>query len=169
MAESYKYLGVHLDEKLNWKCNSEAVYKKGQSRLYFLRKLKSFNVCNKMLNMFYQSVVAGAFFFAAICWGSNIQARDSKKLNKLIRKAGSVLGTALEPLEVVVERRMLQKLMTIMDNEAHPLHSLLLEQRSVFSGRFIQLRCNKERYRKSYLPSAISLYNKSHTRIFQLD
>ena len=29
------YLGVHLDRRLNWKCNTEAVYKKGQSRLFW--------------------------------------------------------------------------------------------------------------------------------------
>ena len=56
----------------------------------------------------WQSVLVSAIFFAAICWGSSIRASDSNTLNKLIQKAGSVLGTALEPLELVVERRMLQ-------------------------------------------------------------
>ena len=34
VMDEYKYLCVHLDNILNWKCNSDAVYKKGQSRLY---------------------------------------------------------------------------------------------------------------------------------------
>lgn len=58
--------------------------------------------------MFYQSVVASAIFSAVICWHSNNRASDTKRLNKLIKKAGSVLGTALEPMEMIVERRMLQ-------------------------------------------------------------
>ena len=38
------------------------------------------------------------------------QESDSKKLNRLIKKAAdSVLGTALEPLKLVVERGMLPK------------------------------------------------------------
>ena len=45
VLESYKYLGVHMNNKLDRK----AVYKKGQSRRYFLRKLRSINVCSKML------------------------------------------------------------------------------------------------------------------------
>ena len=77
VVEGYRYLGVHLDNRLDWKCNTEAVYRKGQSRLYFLRKLRSFNVCSKMLHIFYQSVVASAIFFAAICWGSSIRASDT--------------------------------------------------------------------------------------------
>ena len=73
----YKYLGVVIDNGLDWKSNTEAVYKKGMSRLYFLRKLRSFNVCSKMLEIFYQSVVASAIFFAVVCWGGSIRASDT--------------------------------------------------------------------------------------------
>ncbi|KAK3515147.1 hypothetical protein QTP70_007465 [Hemibagrus guttatus] len=34
IVEDYKYLGVHIDNKLDWTLNSTALYKKGQSRLY---------------------------------------------------------------------------------------------------------------------------------------
>ena len=37
----YKYLGIHLDYKLDWSANTDALYKKGQSRLNFLRRLRS--------------------------------------------------------------------------------------------------------------------------------
>ena len=43
----------------------------------------------------------------SICWGSSIRARDSKK-------AGSVLGTALE----LIFKRLLQKLLNIKANAA---------------------------------------------------
>ncbi|KAI3361608.1 hypothetical protein L3Q82_013746 [Scortum barcoo] len=33
-VEDYKYLGVVIDNRLDWKSNTEAVYKKGMSRLY---------------------------------------------------------------------------------------------------------------------------------------
>ena len=46
--EDYRYLAAHLDKRVDWTWNTEAV-RKGQSRLYFLRKLRSFNVCSKML------------------------------------------------------------------------------------------------------------------------
>ncbi|XP_062851515.1 bcl-2-like protein 11 [Trichomycterus rosablanca] len=58
---------------------------------------------------------------SAICWGSSIRAKDSKKLNKLIRKAGSVLGFALEPLELIIEQRIMHKLLNLcksLKNEA---------------------------------------------------
>ena len=105
-VEKYKYLRVVIDNRLDWKSNTEAVYKKGMSRLYFLRKLRSF----------YQSVVASAIFFAVMCWGSSIRASDTNRLDKIIKKAGSVLGLRQESFETMVERRMLNKLLSIMDN-----------------------------------------------------
>ncbi|KAI3360684.1 hypothetical protein L3Q82_002554 [Scortum barcoo] len=60
VVHTYKYLGVQLDDKLDWTANTDALCRKGQSRLYFLRRLASFNICKKMLQIFYQSVVASA-------------------------------------------------------------------------------------------------------------
>lgn len=36
-AEVNKYLIVHLERRLDCRLNSEGIYKKGQSKLYFLR------------------------------------------------------------------------------------------------------------------------------------
>ena len=71
VVQSYRYLGVHLDSKLDWSVNTDAVYRKGQSRLFFLRRLRSFDICGEMLHMFYQSVVASTIFYAAVCWGGS--------------------------------------------------------------------------------------------------
>ncbi|KAI3355419.1 hypothetical protein L3Q82_018260, partial [Scortum barcoo] len=61
VVHTYKYLGVQLDDKLDWTANTDALCRKGQSRhLYFLRRLASFNICKKLLQIFYQSVVASA-------------------------------------------------------------------------------------------------------------
>jgi len=72
MVDSYKFLGVHLNNKLDWTDNTEALYRKGQSRLFFLRRLRSFDVCSRLLRMFYQSVVASTLFFAVACWGATL-------------------------------------------------------------------------------------------------
>ena len=83
VEEGYRYLAVHLVNRLDWEYNTEAVYRKGQNRLCFLRKLRSFNVCSKMLHIFYESVVASEIFFAAICWGSSIRASDTEQADKV--------------------------------------------------------------------------------------
>ncbi|KAI4897720.1 hypothetical protein NFI96_007252 [Prochilodus magdalenae] len=110
VVRSYRYLGVHLDERLDW-------------------------ICQKLLLMFYQSVVASVLFYAVVCWGGSISKRDAGRLDRLVRKAGSVLGLELESLTPLAERRALNKLLNIMDNVHHPLHTTIIRQRSSFSGR----------------------------------
>ncbi|KAI5109559.1 hypothetical protein C0J45_0956 [Silurus meridionalis] len=72
-----KYLGVHLNNKLDWTYNTEAIYKKGQSGLFLLRRLRSFEMQGELLKTFFYSVVASAIFYGVVCWGSSIStARD---------------------------------------------------------------------------------------------
>ncbi|KAI3358660.1 hypothetical protein L3Q82_014719 [Scortum barcoo] len=81
------------------------------------------------------------------------------RLDKLVRKAGSVVGTELDSLTSVAERRTLNRLLSIMDNPSHPLHSAISRQRSSFSDRLLSLSCSTDRLRRSFLPHAIRLYN----------
>ena len=157
--ESYKFLGVHLNNKLDWTDNTHALYKKGQSRLHLLRRLRSFGVCRALLRTFYDSVVASAIFYAVVCWRGGSTDRDRKRLNKLIKRASSVLDCPLDSMEVVGERRMLAKLTSIMDNTSHPLHDTVESLSSSFSSRLLHPRCKKERYRRSFIPTAVRLYN----------
>ena len=72
MVQSYRYLGVHLDNKLEWSTNTQVVYKKGLSWLDLLRRLKSFNVSTQMPLMVYQSGLVSAIFSAVVCWVTGI-------------------------------------------------------------------------------------------------
>src|SRR4029434_7205442 len=110
-----------MDNKLDWSANVDAIYKKGQSRLYFLRRLRSFNVCNKLLRIFYQSGVGSVLFYAVVCCGCSINKRDAGRLNRLVKMAGAVVGTELDSLTTVAERRTLSRLLTILDDVQHPL------------------------------------------------
>ena len=100
-------------------------------------------------------------FFAVACWGGNIKKRDASRLDKLVRKAGSVLGTELESLASMADRRVLCKLLSIMNNSEHPLHSTIDRQRSSFSGRLLSLHCSTDRLSRSLLPNGMRLYNST--------
>lgn len=67
VVETYIYLGLWLDNKLDWADNSRQLYKKAQSRLYFLQMLRSFNVCREFLKMFHHSVVASVISYTVMC------------------------------------------------------------------------------------------------------
>lgn len=71
VVHTYKYLGVLVDDKLHWSSNTDVVYKKGQSCLFFLQTLRSFDVCMEMLIVFYHTVVASALSYVAVSWSGS--------------------------------------------------------------------------------------------------
>ena len=41
-VESFKFLGIHITDKLKWFTHTDSVVKKAQQRLFNLRRLKKF-------------------------------------------------------------------------------------------------------------------------------
>ena len=93
--------------------------------------------------------------------GGSIRKRDTNRLERLFRYAGSVVGMELESVVVVAERRTLDKLLAITDAVSHPLHVSITAQRSLFSSRLLSLNCSTDRLRKSFQPRAITLYSST--------
>ena len=114
--------------------------------------------------MFYQSAVASVLFYAAVCWGGSVMDKDAKRLNKLVKKAGSVLGERPDSLESVVERCTNNKLQAIMDNVSHPLHSTLVAQKSKRKDLFLSVPCTNNRFKNTFIPTAIRLFNSTAGR-----
>ncbi|TWW64750.1 hypothetical protein D4764_22G0003970 [Takifugu flavidus] len=165
VVESYKYLCVHLNNNLDWTHNTDALVKKGNSRLFLLRRLRSFGVQGPLLRTFYDSVVGSAIFYGIVCWSSSITDRDRKRMDRLVRRASSVLGCPLDSVEVVGNGRMMAKLSSMLNNASPPpLQDTLTALGSSFSERLLHPRCVKERYRRSFLPAAVRLHNKHNTR-----
>jgi len=48
-------------------------------RLYFLRKLRFFNICTNMLHIYYKSMAESTICFAAICLGWQNQGQRLKE------------------------------------------------------------------------------------------
>lgn len=56
IADTHKYLGVVIYNKLSFQLNLLAICKRVQQRLFILRKLKSFRVCPTMTIQFYKCI-----------------------------------------------------------------------------------------------------------------
>ena len=67
-----KYLGTLIDNKLSFSDNSDLIYKKSQQRLYFLRKLRSFDVSRELLQIVYKSLVESVLTFNIVVWYGNL-------------------------------------------------------------------------------------------------
>ena len=98
---------MELDNKLDWHKNTDLVFKKVQSRLFHLRKLRSFDVRRSLLLVCYQGILASVLFYGVLCWGGSITAMDKKRMNKLIKKASSVIGLPLDSLETTLAKHLI--------------------------------------------------------------
>ena len=105
--------------------------------------------------------MASVLFYAVSCWGGSIRKRDAGRLDRLVRKAGSVVGMELETLTTTAEIRTLNRLDSIIDNQKHPLHKTFINQMSLFSHRLRALPCRTDRLQRSFVPWAIQLFNST--------
>ena len=158
-VEHYKYLGITLDNKLTWKQNTEALMKKLHSRLYFLRKLRSFNVNKDILQMFYNATCNSVLHFGSVCWGGGLCSQDRNRLEKFISKASGVVGRKQETFTSTHGRRVTDRLHKILNDDTHPLRPEFDNRRTDRSDRFIVPRTRTTRYRQSFIPSAMHIFN----------
>ncbi|TWW74576.1 hypothetical protein D4764_14G0005790 [Takifugu flavidus] len=71
--------------------------------------------------------------------------RDSWRMDRLLRRASSVLGCPLDSVEVVGNGRLMAKLSSMLNNTSHPLQDTLTALGSSFSEWLLHPRCVKER------------------------
>lgn len=71
-----------------------------------------------------------------VCWGGGITVKDTNRLNKLMKAAGSITGSKLVTLEVMVKDRILAKLLAIMNNTSYPPYDMFDKLKSTCSNRF---------------------------------
>ena len=78
------------------------------------------------------------------------------------------MGMELESLTTIAERRTLSRLHSILDDR-HPLHTIIINQRSLISDRLRSLSCRTDRLRRSFVPRAIQLYNSTQKELSIMD
>ena len=134
-VKSYKYLGVTLDNALNWNPHIMTLLKKLNTRLYFFNE-------HLILSMFifYKAIIESVICFALTWWGGNSNKFFTNKIDVIIHKCNRLC--------------QVNDLFILKDN-AHPLSSLVgFSERS---GKPVVIKCRLKRFRNSFLPRAVKL------------
>ena len=155
----YKYLGSIIDCKLDSSPNALALLKKGNQRLYFMKKLKSFSVCPKLLELFYKSTVESVVTFNSLCHFGGLKEQDKARLSKITKTASRLIGRPIPDLQAHFEVKAVKRLEVIHRDPTHPLCTELQAHTSARSGRLISFRANTSRFRSSFLPASVRLCN----------
>lgn len=122
-VHSYNYLSITIDNKLLWKSHVDSVVKKMHSRLYCVRKLRSFNAHSEFLQLLYTSVICSTVTFCLFAGvrAESIAKKERDKLNKNIKKAGEAIGRGQNDVEMLFHKLLYNRLITILADDSHSL------------------------------------------------
>ena len=94
----YKYLGTIFDDKLKWDDNTKGIVKKGQQRLYLLRKLNYFSVDQKILTLFFfTNPLLSVLSFSFICWFHSLGVKNRNSQQRIVRIASKITAVPQRP------------------------------------------------------------------------
>jgi len=81
-----KFLGLHMDENLNWSSHLKKIYTKLSKNLYLLRNVKK-SIPNWAMKMLYYAYFHSHITYGLALWGPMCLKRDLKRITILQKKA----------------------------------------------------------------------------------
>ncbi len=158
-VSSFKYLGVNISEDLTWTAHIQTQVKKARQRLYHLRQLRKFRVSPTILKTFYSGAIESVLTQCISVWFSNATNQDCKALQRVVRLAERISGSALPSLQDIYLKRCRSRAVKITKDSNHPGNCLFTLLPS--GKRFRSLMAKTERLRRSFFPQAIRLLNSN--------
>ena len=156
-VSSFKYLGVNISEDLTWTTHIQTQVNKARQRLYHLRQLRKFRVSPAILKTFYSGAIESVLTQCISVWYGNSSSHDCKALQRVVRLAERISGSALPSLQDIYLKRCKSRAVKIIKDSIHPSNHLFTLLPS--GKRFRSLMSKTERLRRSFFPQAIRLLN----------
>ncbi len=156
-VSSFKYLGVNISEDLTWTAHIQTQVKKARQRLYHLRQLRKFRVSPAILKTFYSGAIESVLTQCISVWYSNATKQDCKALQRVVRLAERISGSALPSLQDIYLKHCRSRAAKIIKDSNHPGNRLFITLPS--GKRFRSVMAKTERLRRSFYPQAIRLLN----------
>ncbi len=120
-VSSFKYLGVNISEDLTWTTHIQTQVKKARQRLYHLRQLMKFRVSPAILKTFYSGAIESVLTQCISVWYGNSSNQDCKALQRVVRLAERISGSALLSLQDIYLKRCKSRAAKILKDSTHHL------------------------------------------------
>ncbi len=120
-VSGFKYLGVNISEDLTWTAHIQTQVKKARQRLYHLRQLRKFRVSQAILKTFYTGAIESVLTLCISVWYSNSSNQDCKALQRVVRLAERISGSALPSLQDIYLKRCKSRAAKIIKDSNHPV------------------------------------------------
>ncbi len=162
-VSSFKYLSVNIYEDLTWTAHIQTQVKKARQRLYHLRQRSKFRVSPAILKTFYSGTIKSELTQSISVWYGNASNQVCKALQRVVRLAERVSGSALPSLQDIYLKRCKSRAAKIIKDSNHPGNSLFFLLPS--GKRFRSMMAKTERLRRSFFPQAIRLLNTNSNSV----
>ncbi len=147
----------NISEDLTWNTPIQTQVKKARQILYHLRQLRTFRVSPAILKTFYSGAIESLLTQCISVWHENGSNRDCKALQRVVRLAECISGSALPSLQDIYLKRCKSRAAKIIKNSNHPGNRLFILLPS--GKRFPSMIAKTERLRRSFFPQDIRLLN----------
>ncbi len=152
--------GEHLQvprckHDLTWTAHIQTHVKKARQRLYHLRQLRKFRVSPAILKTFYSGAIESVLTQCISVWYGNASNQDCKALQRVVRLAERISGSALPSLQDIYLKRYKSRAAKIIKDSNHPSNSLFFVLPS--GKRFHSMIAKTERLTRSFFPQASKL------------
>ena len=159
---SFKFLGVHITDKLKWSTHTDSMVKKVQQNLFNLRRLKKFGLSPKTLTNFYRCTIESILSGCITAWYGHCSAHNCKALQRVVRSAQHITGGKLPALQATYTPRCHRKAKKIIKDNTHPSHCLFIPLSSRRRGQYRCIKAGTERLKNGFYLKAIRLLNSHH-------
>ncbi len=158
ITDSFKYLGVTLDNQLTFDQHTSDIQKRSHQRLSAIRKLKGLYVAPHLLLLLYQSIIQSILMYCSTCFFNMLSVKNKAKLTRITTTAHKIIGLPTPNLTDLNNRATTLLAISIEQDITHPLNTHLIPLPS--GRRHRALRCKRARFGKSLIPVAITTLNE---------
>ena len=161
IVPSYKYLGVIIQDDLKWNLHVETQTKKASKRMYSVRRLYKLKIDNKILCLFYNSVVSSVLTYAITSWfdacDNNLEKTICKFHSKMCKMTNVSIHKFIEHSNDIYKGKCLSLIDKIVKDQDHVMHKYI----SVLPhGHLRSLKCWTERFKLTFMTVATRFYNR---------
>ena len=156
-VKSTKFLGVHITDDLTWTINTKSLVKKAQTRLHFLRRMRTADLPTSALTTFYRGAIESILTSSLSVWHSSCSVADKKALQRVVRTAEKIIRSPQPAIQDLYHSHCYKRAVNIIKDPTHPAHKLFSLLPS--GKRYCSMRCRTTRLGNSFIPQAIRLIN----------
>ncbi len=157
IVDSFKYLGITLDNKLNFNQHTSDITKRCQQRTHIIRKLRALSIKPPLLLLLYRSIIESILLYCATGYFTMLPLNNKNKLLRVTHTCSKIIGLPTPSLPDLINDAIIRKSLHIAHDHHHPLHPYFTLLPS--GRRFRQLSYRTSRFSKSFVPSAITALN----------